>query len=55
MIVVGSREAGLRGSVREFFAGSVALHLSHRQARPVVVVPLAPVSRAQALPWEDEL
>jgi hypothetical protein len=41
--------------VREFFAGSVALHLSHRQARPVVVVPLAPVSRAQALPWEDEL
>ncbi|ROS58141.1 nucleotide-binding universal stress UspA family protein [Frigoribacterium sp. PhB160] len=55
MIVVGSREAGLRGSVREFFAGSVALHLSHRQHRPVVVVPLAPVARAEALPWEDEL
>ena len=55
MIVVGSREAGLRGSLREFFAGSVALHLSHRQTRPVVVVPLAPVSRTQALPWEDEL
>jgi nucleotide-binding universal stress UspA family protein len=55
LIVVGSREAGLRGSVREFFAGSVALHLSHRQHRPVVVVPLAPVSRSQTLPWEDEL
>jgi nucleotide-binding universal stress UspA family protein len=55
LIVVGSREAGLRGSVREFFAGSVALHLSHRQRRPVVVVPLAPVPRSQALPWEDEL
>jgi len=55
LIVVGSREAGLRGSVREFFAGSVALHLSHRQRRPVVVVPLAPVPRSQTLPWEDEL
>lgn len=55
MVVVGSREAGLRGSVREFFAGSVALHLSHRQHRPVVVVPLSPVPRAESLPWEDEL
>lgn len=55
LIVVGSREAGLRGSVREFFAGSVALHLSHRQHRPVVVVPLSPVPRSQTLPWEDEL
>jgi len=55
MVVVGSREAGLRGSLREFFAGSVALHLSHRQRRPVVVVPLAPVPRSQVLPWEDEL
>jgi nucleotide-binding universal stress UspA family protein len=55
LIVVGSREAGLRGSVREFFAGSVALHLSHRQHRPVVVVPLAPVTRSEALPWDDAL
>lgn len=55
MIVVGSREAGLRGSVREFFAGSVALHLSHRQHLPVVVVPLAPVARTDRLPWEHEL
>ncbi|WP_423921114.1 universal stress protein [Frigoribacterium sp. 2-23] len=55
MIVVGSREAGLRGSVREFFAGSVAVHLTHRQSRPVLVVPLEPVGRGDALPWDDEL
>ena len=52
-IVVGTREAGLRGSLREFFNGSVAAHLTHRQKRPVVVVPLAPVPTAQKLPWED--
>lgn len=52
-IVVGTREAGLRGGIREFFNGSVAAHLAHRQHRPVIVVPLAPVPGAQKLPWED--
>ncbi len=52
-IVVGTREAGLRGSVREFFNGSVAVHLAHRQHRPVIVVPLAPVEGGEKLPWED--
>ena len=52
-IVVGTREAGLRGSLREFFNGSVAAHLTHRQHRPVVVVPLAPVAGGERLPWED--
>lgn len=52
-IVVGTREAGLRGSLREFFNGSVAVHLAHRQHRPVIVVPLAPVAGAESLPWED--
>ncbi len=52
-IVVGTREAGLRGSIREFFNGSVAVHLAHRQHRPVVVVPLAPVTGSGRLPWED--
>jgi nucleotide-binding universal stress UspA family protein len=42
MIVVGTREAGLRGSLREFFNGSVAVQLAHTQRRPVVVVPLDP-------------
>jgi nucleotide-binding universal stress UspA family protein len=52
-IVVGTREAGLRGSLREFFNGSIAAHLTHRQHRPVIVVPLNPVPGAQKLPWED--
>lgn len=42
MIVVGTKE-GLRGTLREFFNGSVATQLAHRQRRPLVVVPLDPV------------
>ncbi|MCC3273532.1 universal stress protein [Arthrobacter zhangbolii] len=52
MIVVGTREAGFRGSVEEFFTGSVAVQLSHRQHRPVVMVPLNPVLDDGLLPWE---
>lgn len=52
MIVVGSREPGIRASVQEFFSGSVAVHLAHRQHRPVVVVPLSPVDPDASLPWE---
>ena len=52
MIVVGTRESGLRGSLHEFFNGSVAVHLAHRQHRPVVVIPLSPVGLEDALPWE---
>ncbi|BDI21435.1 universal stress protein [Herbiconiux sp. L3-i23] len=51
MIVVGTRESTVRASVREFFNGSVAVHLAHRQHRPVLVVPLAPVGSDQDLPW----
>ena len=52
MIVVGTREHGLRGSLHEFFSGSVAVHLAHRQHRPVLIVPLAPVGFEAALPWD---
>ena len=52
MIVVGTREATLRASLQEFINGSVAAQLAHRQHRPVVVIPLAPVPSDQALPWE---
>ena len=52
MIVVGSRRGGLRSSMHEFFGGSVAVHLAHRQPRPVVVIPLAPVPHGKPLPWE---
>jgi nucleotide-binding universal stress UspA family protein len=41
MIIVGSRRGGLRSTMHDFFGGSVAAHLAHRQPRPVVIVPLA--------------
>jgi len=53
MIVVGTRQPGVAGSLREFFNGSVAAHLVHRQSRPVVVVPLSPVKNEASLPWRD--
>lgn len=52
MIVIGTREATVRASLGEFFNGSVAAHLAHRQHRPVVVIPLAPMPLDEALPWE---
>lgn len=51
MIVVGTREAGFRGTLHEFINGSVAAQLAHRQHRPVVVVPLNPVGDDGDLPW----
>jgi len=52
MIVVGSRRGGgMRASMREFFSGSVAVHLAHRQPRPLVVIPLSPKPQGR-LPWE---
>jgi nucleotide-binding universal stress UspA family protein len=54
MIVVGTREPTLRASLREFFGGSVAAHLAHRQNRPVVVVPLSPVRPHEDLPWDEQ-
>lgn len=53
MIVVGSRHRGLRSSIQEFLGGSVAAHLAHRQHRPVVVIPVAPVPAGDRLPWEE--
>lgn len=52
LIVVGTR-SGVRASVREYFSGSVAVHLAHRQTIPVVVVPLTAHAEGP-LPWEDE-
>ncbi|MBA8795987.1 nucleotide-binding universal stress UspA family protein [Friedmanniella endophytica] len=51
--VVGTRRSGLRAGMKEFFGGSVAVHLAHRQIRPVLVVPTAPVRQSDhPLPWE---
>jgi nucleotide-binding universal stress UspA family protein len=53
MIIVGSRRGGVRAGLRQFLTGSVAAHLAHRQPRPVVVIPLAPVAEGKPLPWEE--
>ncbi|MGK9149072.1 universal stress protein [Plantibacter flavus] len=50
-VVVGTRERGLRKGILEFFNGSVAAALAHRQARPVIVVPLAPTAGDDPL-WD---
>lgn len=39
MIVVGTHRHSAGGSLQEFFNRAVATHLSHRQDRPVVVIP----------------
>ncbi|WP_292831624.1 universal stress protein [Microbacterium sp.] len=53
LIVVGTRRRGIGESIREFFTGSVAARLTHRQSRPVLVVPLEePASDADAL-WPE--
>jgi nucleotide-binding universal stress UspA family protein len=43
MTVVRTRDATFRGTLREFFSGSVAVNLAHRQHRPVLVVRLSSV------------
>lgn len=39
LIVVGTRKHGIGDSIREFFTGSVAARLAHRQHRSILVVP----------------
>ena len=53
LIIVGSRRGGVRARLKQFLTGSVAAHLAHRQHRPVVVIPLAPVAEGKPLPWEE--
>lgn len=53
MIVVGARRSTVRGTVSEFFGGSVAVHLAHRQHIPIVVVPTNPTPFDHSLPWES--
>jgi len=53
MIIVGSRRGGVRAGLTQFLTGSVSAHLAHRQARPVVVIPVAPVAEGKPLPWEE--
>ena len=53
MIVVGTHERSFSGSVQEFFNHSVAVHLAHRQQRPVVVVPARPPGAESPVPWSE--
>lgn len=54
LIVVGTRKRGIGESIREFFTGSVAARLAHRQHRSMLVVPLEdPVPDAQKDIWVE--
>ncbi|WP_460783783.1 universal stress protein [Microbacterium tumbae] len=54
LIVVGTRKRGIGESIREFFTGSVAARLAHRQHRSVLVVPLEdPVPDDQPEIWVE--
>lgn len=50
LLVVGTRKRGFGESVREFFTGSVAARLAHRQHRPILVVPLG-----EPVPDDEEI
>ena len=43
VIIVGTRAPGSGPRMREFFEGSVAVHLAQHQHRPVLIVPLSVV------------
>ncbi|MET0842916.1 MAG: universal stress protein [Mycetocola sp.] len=51
MIVVGTRAPGFRGTLQEFFTGSVTAQLAHRQHRPLVVVPNPSTRTSAPPPW----
>jgi nucleotide-binding universal stress UspA family protein len=52
LIVVGTRRRGFGESIREFFTGSVAARLAHRQTRPILVVPIGEtVADDEDLTW----
>ncbi|KZE89576.1 universal stress protein [Microbacterium sp. TNHR37B] len=53
LIVVGTRRRGFGETMREFFTGSVAARLAHRQSRPVLVVPLEEPARDDEELWPD--
>jgi len=53
MIVVGTHDRSVGGSIQEFFNRSVATHLAHRQVRPVVVIPAHTPGLESPLPWQQ--
>ncbi|WP_221585015.1 universal stress protein [Microbacterium sp. G2-8] len=54
LVVLGTRKRGFGETLREFFTGSVAARLSHRQHRPLLVVPVEePVADDKDI-WADD-
>lgn len=53
LIVVGTRKRGIGDSIREFFTGSVAARLAHRQRRPILVVPVGEIVPDDEDVWPD--
>lgn len=53
MIVVGTHESSVSGSIQEFFNRSIAVQLAHHQNRPVVVIPARPPSVESPTPWKQ--
>lgn len=54
LLVVGTRDRGIGESIREFFTGSVAARLAHRQHRPILVVPLGTVAADDEDLWPQD-
>ena len=50
-IIVGATRPSSTERLREFMAGSLSLHLSRHQHRPVMVVPLSVVDWKAPTPW----
>lgn len=50
LLVVGTRKRGIGESIREFFTGSVAARLAHRQQRSILVIPLG-----EPVPDDEEI
>jgi len=53
MIVVGTHENSVSGSIQEFFNRSIAVQLAHHQNRPVVVIPARPPGVESPTPWKQ--
>ncbi|GAA1467329.1 universal stress protein [Microbacterium thalassium] len=51
LFVLGTRKHGFGESLREFFTGSVAARLAHRQHRPILVIPLGEPVPDDEDPW----
>ena len=52
LLVVGARRSRLRSTLSEYFGGSVAAQMAHRQHRPVVLIPRPAGQHVTPPPWQ---